>query len=257
MVGQRRLLVAGNWKMNGSTEMIRGYGADLVAVSGVELVLLPPALYLTEVLSATSALGPGVTCGVQDVHQAQSGAFTGDVSAEMAADLDAQWAVVGHSERREYHAETDEVVAAKLSAALAAGLQPIVCVGESLSAREAGDAETTVAAQIDALVSGAGADAVAACVLAYEPIWAIGTGVTATPEQADGMHAVIRGVLTRAGVDGQKVSILYGGSVNADNAAALFAGENIDGALVGGASLRSGSFVAIARALAAARTNGG
>ena len=237
--------------MNGSVEMIGGFVGGLEPVPGVDLALVPPAVYLT---SLKEALGETpVALGVQDVHAETAGAFTGDIAAVMAAELGAVCAIVGHSERRAYHGEDDAAVADKLKAALEAGLQPIVCVGESLDEREAGRAEETVGAQLARVVERAGAPMLERAVVAYEPIWAIGTGVTATPEQAEDMHGVIRTRLGREGVAADGITMLYGGSVNADNALTLFAGENIDGALVGGASLKSDSFLAIARALRAAK----
>ena len=237
--------------MNGSVEMIGGFVGGLQPVPGIDLAIVPPAVYLT---SLKAALGEtSVALGVQDVHAETAGAFTGDIAAVMAAELGAVCAIVGHSERRAYHSEDDIAVADKLKAALEAGLQPILCVGESLEEREAGRAEETVGAQLARVVERVGAPMLERAVIAYEPIWAIGTGVTATPEQAEDMHGVIRARLGREGVAAGGITMLYGGSVNADNALTLFAGENIDGALVGGASLKSDSFLAIARALGAAK----
>ncbi len=247
MANPRRLLVAGNWKMNGSQEMVSQFLTDLQPVAGVELVLLPPAPYLSAV---AESIGESATFGAQDVHFEGSGAYTGDVAAGMVADFGGQWSIVGHSERRQYHAETDEVVAAKLVAAQDAGLTAILCVGESLAQREAGQAQSLVAAQLGKVAEVAGADRLGRAVVAYEPIWAIGTGVTATPQQAEEMHGEIRATLRSLGANADQISILYGGSVNADNATTLFAGENIDGALVGGASLVSSSLMAIGQALA-------
>ncbi len=251
MAEGRRLLVAGNWKMNGTRAMVAEYAAGLEAVSGVQLVIVPPTIYLADMALALD--GSPISFGAQDVHTQAAGAFTGDVAAGMVAEIGAQWAIVGHSERRAYHGESDELVADKLVAALEAGLEPMVCLGESLSQREAGEAEATVGRQLRSIAQRAGAESLSQAVIAYEPIWAIGTGVTATPEQADDMHRVIRNVLDDLGVPADTMTLLYGGSVNADNAADIFAGENIDGALVGGASLKSDSLVAIARALAAAK----
>ncbi len=251
MAEGRRLLVAGNWKMNGTRAMVAEFAAGLEAVSGVHLVVVPPSIYLADMALAFEDSSIGF--GAQDVHTQTSGAFTGDIAAQMVADIGAQWTIVGHSERRAYHSETDEVVADKLLAALEAGLEPMVCLGESLVQREAGEAEATVGRQLRRIAERVGAAKLSQAVIAYEPIWAIGTGVTATPEQADDMHRVIRDVLDELGVPSGSTTVLYGGSVNADNAADIFAGENIDGALVGGASLKSDSFMAIARALAAAK----
>jgi len=181
----------------------------------------------------------------------QSGAFTGEVAAEMLVDLGCRWVILGHSERRQYHAESDNLIAAKLTAAVQAGLQPIVCVGETREQREAGEAETIVAAQLQGAL--AGQANLAALVVAYEPVWAIGTGLTASPEQAQAMHAFIRGQLDDiAGVDAPATRVLYGGSVKAGNAAELFAQPDIDGALVGGAALVAEDFQAIIDAAATA-----
>jgi triosephosphate isomerase len=251
MAEGRRLLVAGNWKMNGSKAMIAQFATGLEAVPGVDLVVLPPSIYLPDM--ALALAGTAIGYGAQDVHTQAAGAYTGDTAAAMVAEVGARWTIVGHSERRAGHGETDAVVADKLVAALAAGLEPMVCLGESLAQREAGEAEATVGRQLRSIAERAGAAHLSQAVIAYEPIWAIGTGVTATPEQAEDMHRVIREVLDELGAPAGSMTVLYGGSVNADNAAEIFAGENIDGALVGGASLKSDSFLAIARALAAAK----
>jgi triosephosphate isomerase len=186
-----------------------------------------------------------ITVGAQDCSRLQSGAFTGDVAPKMLADLGCRWVILGHSERRHYHRESDALVSAKVAAAIEAGLRPIVCVGETLQQREAGDAEAVVAAQLQGSLGEQ--TSIDGLVIAYEPVWAIGTGLTATPEQAQGMHAFIRGYLGNlAGMEGA-TRVLYGGSVRADNAAKLFAQRDIDGALVGGASLLAAEFLAIVK----------
>jgi triosephosphate isomerase (TIM) len=218
----------------------------------VDLLLLPPACYLGTVV--TRVTGLGVEVGAQNVHWRSEGAFTGEVAPGMVRELGAEWTLAGHSERRQWFGETDELVAEKFVAAAAAGLRPILCVGEDLAEREAGSAEAVVARQLGAVMARAGRDGMRRGCIAYEPVWAIGTGRTATPEQAADMHAFVRSrlaeVLGATAAAGTR--ILYGGSVTPENAAALFAQEEIDGALVGGASLDSERFLAIAEAAAAA-----
>ena len=239
----RRPLVAGNWKMHGSLALIDRFADALQPLSAVQTLLLPPAPYL----GALGGRGLEVGLGVQNIHAAAAGAHTGEVAAEMAFELGASHALVGHSERRRDCAETNAVVAAKFHAARRAGLAPMLCVGETLDERRAGEENDVVRAQLDAVFSGA---AVAPDdVIAYEPVWAIGTGKTAAPGQAQAMHSFIRETL-----GGAEVRIVYGGSVNAGNAAALFAEPDIDGALVGGASLDPAQFNAIIAA--AAEVNG-
>ena len=243
-------LIAGNWKMHGDAAFVTEYASALQAEGlprGVAVLLLPPAPYLPAL--AAALLGSDVELGVQNVHHEPSGAFTGELAAEMARDLGAAWTLVGHSERRALFAETDGIVALKVSAALRAGLRPVLCVGETLAERDAGSAEAVVRRQLSAVAEQSGATALAACVVAYEPVWAIGTGRTATPEQAGDMHGVIRRCLRAlCGAQGGAQRILYGGSVKPDNAAALLATPDIDGALVGGASLDAASFARIAAA---------
>jgi triosephosphate isomerase len=254
----RRPLIAGNWKMHGDSAFVAQYAAEISAVSlppGVELLLLPPAPYLRNLTEALR--GAAVQVGVQNVHAEPSGAFTGELSAEMARDLGARWTLVGHSERRALCGETDEIVAHKVRAAQRAGLTPMLCVGETLAERDAGSAEAVVARQVRAVAEIAGVDALAAATLAYEPVWAIGTGRTATPEQAQDMHRVVRNeIAARCGREAaDRMRILYGGSVKPDNAAALLARTDIDGALVGGASLIAADLLRIAAAAAMARTD--
>jgi triosephosphate isomerase len=245
----RRRVVAGNWKMHGSTAWIDAWvRAWLSAVdSRAQLALLPPAPYLGHVVARVA--GRGVWVGAQNVHAEQDGAFTGEVSAEMVRDLGGVLTLVGHSERRRLFGEDDAVVAAKFRAAQRAGLMPVLCVGETLADRRAGRAMATVTRQVDAVLNLAGAAAFAHAMVAYEPVWAIGTGVTATPADAQEMHAAIRArVAARDSGVAAGLSILYGGSVKAGNAAALFAEADVDGGLVGGAALDAGEFARICNA---------
>lgn len=240
----RRPLVAGNWKMHGTTEELAAFAAAWrPAPATVEVLLCPPLGYLRQ---AASLRVRGVQLGAQDVAAAAGGAFTGQHSAAMAKDLGAAFAIVGHSERRRLCGETNAVVAEKFVAAGRAGLVPILCVGETLAERRGGSARGVVLGQLDAVLRHAGAAAFATAVVAYEPVWAIGTGETASPADAQAMHAAIRGHLANvaeARADG--VRILYGGSVNGGNAGALFAAPDVDGGLVGGASLDAREFAAI------------
>ncbi len=216
----------------------------------VDVAVCPPTIWLEAV--AERLKGSGVRLGAQNVHPAESGAFTGEVSASMLAEVGARYVIVGHSERRQVFGESDAFVAEKASAALAAGLVPIVCVGETLDQRESGDAQATVLGQLAASLDGVEVADASQIVVAYEPVWAIGTGKTATPDQAQAMHAAIRTALADRFAGGDGVEILYGGSVKPGNAAELFAQPDLDGALVGGASLDAESFAAIAAAARAA-----
>ena len=243
----RGRLIVGNWKMNGdlatNVPLLRRLAVEWRAAGDRVLAVCVPTPYLVQARSELRA--SAVAWGAQDVSEHPSGAYTGDVSAAMVAEFGARYAIVGHSERRQLHGESDAVVAAKARAALAAGLVPIACVGETLAERERGDTDAVVAREVDALTDALGADT-SRIVVAYEPIWAIGTGRTATPEQAQAVHAAVRARLARAGAG--DVPILYGGSVKAANAAALFAMPDIDGGLVGGASLDAAEFLMIGRA---------
>ena len=248
----RRKLVAGNWKLQGSREFAHALVADIVeaGVAGVELVVLPPYPYLGELVAKFD--GNGVAFGAQDVSAHDKGAYTGEVAAAMLADVGARYTLVGHSERRQYHAESSAVVARKFVAAKAAGLVPILCVGETLDERESGATEDRLREQLDAVVEAAGTSAMADAVLAYEPVWAIGTGRTASPEQAQAVHAFLRGeVARRDATIADSLPLLYGGSVKPDNAASLFAQADVDGGLIGGASLVAEDFLAIASAAVA------
>jgi triosephosphate isomerase (TIM) len=244
-MGMRGKLVVGNWKMNGGLAANAALLSELVAgwksVPGRQIAVCAPYPYLAQVAAALA--NSPIAWGAQDVSEHASGAYTGEVSAAMLAEFGCRFAIVGHSERRQFYGDTDVVVAAKAVAALAAGLTPIVCVGETLAERDAQVTESVVLRQLDAVLAAIGAN-VAKAVIAYEPVWAIGTGRTASPEEAQAVHAVLRRRL--AGAAG--IPLLYGGSVKADNAKALFAMADIDGGLIGGASLKAGEFLAIARA---------
>lgn len=247
----RRKVVAGNWKMHGSLALIAEFAAALTETSeaggAAELLLFPPAAYLG---ACDSALGGRLATGVQNLHAEPKGAFTGEHSAEMARELGAQWALVGHSERRSLFGETLADTVAKVAAAQRAGLAPVLCVGETLAERRAGQAETVVLGQLNCVLEELGVGWLTAGMIAYEPVWAIGTGETASPAQAQEMHEVIR---SRLGREGEELAagtrILYGGSVSPETAAELFAQPDIDGGLVGGASLQVQKFLAIAQAV--------
>ena len=243
----RRKLIVGNWKMNGSiatnAALLDGIrtGANGLAA---DLAVCVPAPYLAQAQAALA--GSSVTWGAQDLSLHASGAYTGEVSGAMLRDFACQFVIVGHSERRSLHGETDAIVAGKTLQALSFGLTPIVCVGETLEEREAGQTEQVVSAQLGAVL--VAVDAVEKIVVAYEPVWAIGTGKTATPEMAQQVHAQLRALLLRADpVAGAGVRLLYGGSMKPDNARDLLAMADIDGGLIGGASLKAEDFLAIAR----------
>jgi triosephosphate isomerase len=247
----RQTLVAGNWKMNGSLEanqqLLDGIKAGVAAGVSAKVVVCPPAIYIPQ--AASMLQGSDVSWGGQNLSTEKSGAFTGEISADMLLDIQCQYVIVGHSERRALYGETDELVAAKYSAALAAGLIPILCVGELLEERESGDTEAVVARQLDAVIDKVGVAGIGAGIIAYEPVWAIGTGKTASPQQAQDVHAFIRQRIANSDTGvAEKVQILYGGSVKPDNAAELFAMSDIDGGLIGGASLDAEGFLAICRA---------
>ncbi len=241
-------LIVGNWKMNGglaSNEALLGAIVDgISSVSNARLAVCVPAPYLAQV--QTRLQGSALAWGSQDVSAHEQGAYTGEVSAHMLRDFACRYAIVGHSERRQYHGETDEVVATKAQRALASGITPIVCVGETLAEREAGQTEAVVKRQLAAVIHTVG-HCTSELVVAYEPVWAIGTGLTATPEQAQQVHAVLRAQLMAASQKANRVHILYGGSMNAGNAASLLAQADIDGGLIGGASLKPADFLSIAQ----------
>jgi triosephosphate isomerase len=231
---------------------IRAVGRGVAGLHGVEVLVCPPATLLAE--AAKAAEGSPISVGGQDCHAKKTGAYTGEVSAEMLRDSGARYVILGHSERRQYQEESDAEIAEKVIAACAAGLRPILCVGESEAARDAGDAEAVVTAQLQASLPKAFPDAIGAeeMAVAYEPIWAIGTGRTPTPEQIGAMHLALRTALAaRFGSDvAGKIRLLYGGSVKPDNAAEILSVPNVDGALVGGASLKAADFLGIIHASA-------
>jgi triosephosphate isomerase len=250
-VTMRQPLVAGNWKMNGSLDSIKplveGIKSGLDAVTTAEMAVCPPFVYIAQV--AQMLAGTAVAVGAQDVSNQEAGAFTGEIAPGMLTDIGCKYVIVGHSERRSLYGESDEFTASKFAAARKAGLVPILCVGELLEEREQGITEDVVARQLDAVIELEGIAALGDAVIAYEPVWAIGTGKTASPQQAQDVHAFIRGKLAAldAGV-AEKVQILYGGSMNAGNAADLLAMSDIDGGLIGGASLKPDDFLAIGKA---------
>jgi triosephosphate isomerase len=243
----RRKLVVGNWKMHGSrpanAELLAGLLAGRPYAADVAVCV--PFIFMSE--TAATLATSDIRWGAQDVSSHEQGAYTGEVSAAMLAECGCRYAIVGHSERRAYHAESDQLVAEKAQAALAKGVTPIVCVGETLAQRDAGETEAVVKRQLSAVIHQL-AHCASEIVVAYEPVWAIGTGRTATPEQAQAVHHVLRAQLEAATGRGGAMRILYGGSVKPDNAATLFAQPDIDGGLIGGASLKAADFMAICRA---------
>lgn len=247
----RKPLVVGNWKMNGTKQMVQALLGALVASNtendGAEVVVCPPYLYIP--LAMKLLHGTSISVGGQDVWVESDGAFTGDISAAMLADFGCSWVIVGHSERRSLHAEDNYLVAKKVMAAQMAGLVPIICVGETLDEREDGKTEAVIARQLDAVLETAGIQSFASAVIAYEPVWAIGTGRTATPQQAQEIHEYIRQRIAINNADiALSLRILYGGSVKPGNAAELFNQPDIDGGLIGGASLNAVDFIQICRA---------
>ena len=243
----RRKLVVGNWKMNGS----RAANAELLAALKAagpwvaEVAVCAPYPYLGEV--AMSLQGDGIAWGAQDCSAFESGAYTGDVSAAMLAEFGCRYVISGHSERRAIHAESDQLVADKAKVALAHRLTPIVCVGETLAEHDAGQTDAVVKRQLSAVIHTLG-HCISQIVVAYEPVWAIGTGKTASPDQAQAVHAVLRAQLKAATAQADGMKILYGGSVKPDNAASLFSQPDIDGGLIGGAALKAQDFATICRA---------
>jgi len=249
----RKILVAGNWKMNGSKAMVNSLLDGLLEGSrdqrNVDMAVFPPFPYLAEVQRKLE--GSEIAWGGQTVNPREKGAHTGEVAASMLLDFACRYVLVGHSERRSIYGESDEDVAERFAAALEAGLEPVLCVGETLEERESGITESVVGRQLDAVLERSGVKSFENAIVAYEPVWAIGTGKTASPEQAQAVHAFIRDKFAAldAIIAGQ-LRILYGGSVNGSNAADLFAREDIDGGLVGGASLKAEDFLAIRNAVA-------
>ena len=243
----RRKLVAGNWKMHGNHRAYAELLAGIIGVRpfGCDVAVCVPYPYLSE--TAVALAGSDLRWGAQDCSAHEQGAYTGEVSAAMLAEFGCRYVIVGHSERRQYHAETDQLVADKAKAALACGITPIVCVGETLAQREAGQTEAVVKRQLSAVIHALGHCA-GEMVVAYEPVWAIGTGRVATPEQAQSVHALLRAQLSAATAHAGDMKILYGGSMKPDNAVSLLSQPDIDGGLIGGASLKAADFAAICRA---------
>lgn len=242
-----RRLVVGNWKMHGSHPANAELLAGILGARpfGCDVAVCVPFPYLSE--TAVSLAASDLRWGAQDCSAHAQGAYTGEVSAAMLAEFGCRYAIVGHSERRALHGESDQVVADKAKAALSSGVTPIVCVGETREQREAGDTAAVVKRQLSAVIHTL-AHCVSEMVVAYEPVWAIGTGLSATPQQAQEVHELLRAQLQAASGHASRIRILYGGSVKPDNAAVLFSQPDIDGALVGGASLKAADFVAICRA---------
>lgn len=244
----RKVLIAGNWKMNGSRasikELLDGLKAGIGAVTKADVAVCAPFIYLPDV--AAQLAGTPIACGAQNVSTEAKGAFTGEIAASMIADFNCQYIIVGHSERRSYYGETDEIVAKKFGVVVAAGMTPIFCIGETLEEREKGITEQVVERQVKAVIDMHGAAMLGKGVIAYEPVWAIGTGKTATPEQAQDVHAFIRGMIAKADAGvAENIIIQYGGSMNAANAKELLAQADIDGGLIGGASLKAEDFLTI------------
>jgi triosephosphate isomerase len=246
----KKKLIAGNWKMNGSLAaneaLVKALLAGLSA-QPCEVALCVPAVYLAQLQALVA--GSRIELGAQDISMHESGAYTGEVSAAMLKEFGVRYAIVGHSERRQYHGETDQLVAAKAKTALATGVTPIVCVGAPWAARAANRTEEVVKRQLAAVIHANG-HCISEIVVAYEPVWAIGTGKTASPEQAQQVHGVLRAQLKAASAQAERIHILYGGSMNAANAAQLLAQPDIDGGLVGGASLKAPDFLSIIAAAA-------
>ncbi|RYH46090.1 MAG: triose-phosphate isomerase [Alcaligenaceae bacterium] len=242
----KKKLIAGNWKMNGglaaNEALLTALLGGLKAQPACDVAVAVPAAYLAQVQGLLA--GSVISLAAQDVSQHESGAFTGEISASMLHDFGVRYVLVGHSERRQYHGETDAAVAEKAQRALAAGITPIVCVGETLAEREAGQTEAVVKRQLAAVIHVNG-HCISEIVVAYEPVWAIGTGRTATPAQAQEVHAVLRAQLAAATEKADRIPLLYGGSMNAANASQLLAENDIDGGLVGGASLKANDFLQI------------
>ena len=247
----RRTLIAGNWKMNGAQAANEALLNEILAGLGsqeCDVLICPPLVYLPQCAEIIS--GAPILLGAQDVSVHTSGAYTGEVSAAMLADLGCEYVIVGHSERRAYHHESNELVAQKTVQALKSGISPIVCVGETLEQRESGQTNAVVVAQLQAVMDLLDDGALVKIVIAYEPVWAIGTGKTATPQIAQDVHAVLRTQLMNRGVAvARRIQILYGGSMKPDNARELLAMEDIDGGLIGGAALKASDFLAIINAV--------
>jgi triosephosphate isomerase len=248
---ERKLVIAGNWKMNKTIAealtLVQDLKLELANVTEVDIVVCPPFTALSEVAKAIR--GSNIGLGAQDMSERGPGAYTGEIAAEMLKDLNVRWVILGHSERRQYHKESDELISKKAQAAHAASLQPIICVGETLAEREAGQMEKVLETQVLGSLAGLSKDQMVDTIIAYEPVWAIGTGKTATTEQAQEAHAFIRGLLVKLfdEATARRVRIQYGGSVKPSNARELMSQPDVDGALVGGASLEAQSFSEIVK----------
>lgn len=246
----RRTLIAGNWKMNGSLSsietLINGIKNGLAEVANADMAVCPPAIYIPKVNELIGDANIGL--GSQNICDQEAGAFTGELAPSMLKEFNCRYAIIGHSERRSLYSESDELVAKRFAMAVKHGITPLFCIGETLQERESGVMEDVVSRQLDAVIDSQGIDAIGQCVIAYEPVWAIGTGVTASPEQAQAVHAFIRNKLAALSEDvAAKVQILYGGSMNAANAAELLSQTDIDGGLIGGAALKADDFLAIGK----------
>lgn len=244
----RRTLIAGNWKMNGSlasiNELMKGLTEGISSLTHVDMAVFPPAVYLMKVgaLIADSA----ISLGSQNICDQASGAFTGELAPSMLKEAGCKYAIIGHSERRSLYAESDALIANRFAMSVKSGITPILCIGETLEERKSGITEDVVSKQLDAVIKQQGIAAIADCVIAYEPVWAIGTGKVASPEQAQNVHAFMRSKLAAQDANvAAKVQILYGGSMNPANASELLSQEDIDGGLIGGASLKAEDFLAI------------
>ena len=247
----RQVMVAGNWKMNGSSESVKelmtGIKQGMGSVANTEVVVCPPAVYIPRVSGAAD--GSAIKVGSQNICDQDSGAFTGEISGEMLKDTGCEYAIIGHSERRALYGESDELIAKRFAAARRNGIKPIFCIGETLEERESGVTNDVCSRQIDAVLELEGVESLADSVIAYEPVWAIGTGKVATPEQAQEVHAFIRGKVAALNADiAEGLQILYGGSMNPGNAKDLIGQPDIDGGLIGGASLKAEDFLAICQA---------
>lgn len=246
----RRPLVMGNWKLNGSKTftrtLIQALNAELANVSGCDVAIAPPVMYLSEAEQALN--GSHIALGSQNVDIHANGAYTGDISAEMLKDFGVKYVIIGHSERRAYHQESHSLIAKKFASLKKFGLIPVLCIGETEQENEQGKTEAVCANQIDTIIDSLGVDAFMGAVIAYEPIWAIGTGKSATPAQAQAVHQFIRNhIAKKSSAVAEQVILQYGGSVNEKNASELFAQADIDGALVGGASLKADTFATIVK----------
>ncbi len=249
----RKPLVAGNWKMNGTLEsitpLVEGIKQGLTSINNVEVLICPSFVYLSNVSDLIE--DTSILLGAQNVSQEDEGAFTGEISCNMLKDFDCQYVIIGHSERRSLYGESSELVAEKFIQVQKSGLTPILCVGELLEERESGETEAVIGQQLRAVLDKVGAEGFQQAVIAYEPVWAIGTGLTATPEQAQEVHGFIRDLVAEYESDrtvAEQVRILYGGSVKPDNAKEIFAKQDIDGGLIGGAALKSEDFLGICQA---------